>query len=339
MPGEPGDEASRETARVGAGGAGAGAGHGGDYNDAMPDTTRPEGASDAAKTTARLRTDRHDRLYRENLFVYPVLSRRARGISVGINLNPDKVCNFDCVYCQVDRTTPPAVRDVDETRLLDELREVLRQAQDGSLFARPEFAAVPEAQRCLRDITFAGDGEPPSYPNFPGIVRDVIALKRDEGFSALPIIVLTNATLIDRPRVKEAMRLIDADGGTFWLKLDAGTEPYYRMIERTTIPFRKVLDNILEAARVRPVVLQSLFMKVRGDGPSPAEIDAFVDRVAEIMAGGGRVSLVQVYTVARAPAESWVMPLADAEVDAIATKVRERLPGLPVESYYSGWAA
>ena len=71
---------------------------------------------------------RHPRSYRENLFVYPVLSRRARGLSIGINLNPDKVCNFDCVYCQVDRTTPPAVRRVDEPRLYLELREMLREA-------------------------------------------------------------------------------------------------------------------------------------------------------------------------------------------------------------------
>ncbi|HUD72955.1 MAG TPA: radical SAM protein [Dongiaceae bacterium] len=295
--------------------------------------------TDGTRGAPGLRTDRHDRLYRDNRYVYPVWSRRARGISIGINLNPDKVCNFDCVYCQVDRTTPPEVREVDEARLGEELRAVLRQGGDGSLLRRPEFASVPEAQRLLRDITFAGDGEPPSYPNFPGVVRDVIRIKREEGFPGLPLILLTNATLIDRPRPREAMRLIDEDGGQFWLKLDAGTEAYYRMIERTSIPFRKVLDNILEAARVRPVVLQSLFMKVRGAGPPPAEIDAFVDRVAGILANGGRISLVQVYTVARPPAESWVMPLADHEVDAIAAAIRGRLPGLAVETYYSGWEA
>ena len=305
----------------------------------MSTTDRSDGAPGAARAAERLRTDRHDRLYRDNRFVYPVWSRRARGISIGINLNPDKVCNFDCVYCQVDRATPPEVRTVDEARLGEELRAVLRHGRDGSLLLRPEFASVPEAQRVLRDITFAGDGEPPSYPNFPGVVRDVIRIKREEGLPALPIILLTNATLIDRPRPREAMRLIDEDGGQFWLKLDAGTEPYYRMIERTTIPFRKVLDNILEAARLRPVVLQSLFMKVRGEGPPPEEIQAFVDRVAEILAGGGRISLVQVYTVARPPAESWVTPLADHEVDAIAASIRARIPGLAVETYYSGWDA
>src|SRR5260221_294117 len=70
---------------------------------------------------------RHPRAYGKNFYVYPVLSRRARGISIGVNLNPDKVCNFDCIYCQVDRTTPGAVRDVDEARLTEELRAILEE--------------------------------------------------------------------------------------------------------------------------------------------------------------------------------------------------------------------
>jgi len=286
--------------------------------------------------TGPARIDRHARLYRDNRYVYPVQSRRSRGLSIGINLNPDKVCNFDCIYCQVDRTTPPEVVEVDEARLQEELREVLRQAKSGTLFSRPEFTGLPPAQRTLRDITFAGDGEPPSYPNFAGVVRDTIRIKQEEGFPDLKMVLLTNATLIDRPKVQEAMRLMEASHGEFWLKLDAGTEEYYRLVDRTTIPFEKVLRNILEAARLRSVVLQSLFMKVRGAGPSRDEIAAYCDRVTEIAQGGGRIRLIQVYTVARPPAEAYVMPLEDDEVDSLAEEVRRRLPGVPIECYYSG---
>jgi wyosine [tRNA(Phe)-imidazoG37] synthetase (radical SAM superfamily) len=186
----------------------------------------------------------------------------------------------------------------------------------------------------VRDITFAGDGEPPSYPNFKGVVEDVLRIKREAGFAGLKVILLTNATLIDRPRVKEAMRLMDRDHGELWLKLDAGTEEYYRLVDRTTIPFAKVLANILEAARTRPVVLQSLFMRVSGSGPTSREIAAFCDRVLEILAGGGRISLVQVYTIARPPAETYVAPLPDEDLDALAAEVRRRVP-VPVETFYS----
>ena len=283
-----------------------------------------------------LRIDRHPRLYRDNRYVYPVLSRRAHGVSIGINLNPDKICNFDCIYCQVDRTTPPAVREVDEARLFDELRDTLRQARSGALFEREEFRSLGPPEREIRDVTFAGDGEPPSYPNFAGVVRETIRIKKDEGFASLPINLLTNATLIDRPRVQEGMRLIDADGGAHWLKLDAGTEEYYRLVERTTIPFARVLANIEAAAKERPVVIQSLFQRIRDEGPSREEIDAWCGRLAAIVNGGGRIRLVQVYTVARPPAESYVTPLSDSEVDAIASEARRRLPGVAVESFYSG---
>jgi wyosine [tRNA(Phe)-imidazoG37] synthetase (radical SAM superfamily) len=285
-------------------------------------------------TAPRVTVTGHARSYRDNFYVYPVLSRRARGISIGINLNPDKICNFDCIYCQVDRRTPPEVREVDEARLRRELEAILGEAASGALFERPEFAAVPDAFRQVRDITFAGDGEPPSYPNFKGVVEDVLRIKKEAGFAGLKVILLTNATLIDRPRVKEAMRLMDQDHGELWLKLDAGTEEYYRLVDRTTIPFAKVLANILEAARTRPVVLQSLFMRVSGSGPASREIAAFCNRVLEILAGGGRISLVQVYTIARPPAEEYVTPLPDEDLDALAAEVRRRVP-VPVETFYS----
>src|SRR4030095_16137000 len=111
-----------------------------------------------------LNVSRHPRVLDGNRYVYAVLSRRARGISIGINLNPDKICNFDCIYCQVDRTTPPEIRRVDEERLKEELRVILEEVRSGALYERPELKDVPQAARVLRDITFAGDGEPPSYP-------------------------------------------------------------------------------------------------------------------------------------------------------------------------------
>src|SRR5437868_7086142 len=85
----------------------------------------------------------HSRSWRENRYVYPVISRRSKGLSVGVNLNPDKVCNFDCVYCCVDRTEPAALRDVDLLALRGELDAMLALAGSGQLFAEPPFDAAP----------------------------------------------------------------------------------------------------------------------------------------------------------------------------------------------------
>src|SRR5262245_2561604 len=78
----------------------------------------------------------HRCTFEDNRYVYAVMSRRSKGLSIGINLNPDKLCNFDCVYCQVDRQTPPVVRDVDVPRLREELEDMLDCVQGGALFER-----------------------------------------------------------------------------------------------------------------------------------------------------------------------------------------------------------
>jgi hypothetical protein len=87
------------------------------------------------------------------------------------------------------------------------------------------------------------------------------------------------------------------------------------------------------AAKLRPLVIQALFMRVHGQPPSQAELEAFCDRLKEIASTGGKLKLVQIYTVARRPTESFVSPLSDPEVDAIVELVRHRT-GLAAKAYY-----
>jgi hypothetical protein len=135
--------------------------------------------------------------------------------------------------------------------------------------------------------------------------------------------------------VRRGLEILDANQGEIWAKLEAGTEDYFRLVDRTTIPFQRILDNITRAAQVRPIVIQALFMRLSGDPPPAAELEAFCDRLNEIAAAGGQIKLVQVYTVARQPAESYVSPLANAAVDAIAALVRDRT-SLPAAEFYGG---
>lgn len=275
----------------------------------------------------------HARTYEANRFVYPVLSRRSKGISIGVNLNPDKVCNFDCIYCQVDRRTESETKFVEFDRLLRELDSMLEIVTSGQLYSEPPFSAAPHDLRRLNDIAFSGDGEPTTYRNFDEIMERCAGLKRARGLDQVKMVLITNASMFHRPVVQRGLEILDANQGEIWGKLDAGTESYYRLIDRTTIPYQRILDNLLLAAIARPIVIQSLFMSVNGEPPSEREIDEYVKRLKEITAGGGMIKLVQVYTVARRPAESFVKPLSDAAVDAIAQKVRDDA-GLPAECYY-----
>ncbi len=275
----------------------------------------------------------HGRLYRENKFVYPVLSRRSGGISIGVNLNPDKVCNFDCIYCQVDRRSEAETRFVETDRLRDELDTMLEFVSSGRIYEDPKFADVPTALRRLNDIAFSGDGEPTTFRNFDEIIAAAAELKRRRGLSEVKLVLITNATMFHRPAVARGLELLDANQGEIWAKLETGTEEYYQLVERTKIPFRQVLDNITAAARKRPLVIQSLFMRIRGQAPPASEIAAFCDRLKEITAAGGQLKSIQVYTVARQPAESFVEPLANEELDAIAQTVRDRT-GLSASVFY-----
>src|SRR5579872_1334352 len=99
----------------------------------------------------------HARLFESNRFVYPVLSRRSGGISIGVNLNPDKVCNFDCIYCQVDRRSEATTRFVETDRLMAEIDQMLTLVTSGELFSDESFREVPLDRRRLNDIAFSGD--------------------------------------------------------------------------------------------------------------------------------------------------------------------------------------
>jgi wyosine [tRNA(Phe)-imidazoG37] synthetase (radical SAM superfamily) len=283
-------------------------------------------------STHQLHTQ-HERSFEDNRFVYPVLSRRAGGISLGVNLNPDKVCNFDCIYCQVNRTRQSETRFVETDALLAELEQMLRLVTSGEIYQSEKFRDTPAALRRLNDIAFSGDGEPTTYRNFDQLMIDCAKVKQRYGLDDVKMVLITNASMFHRPHVERGLAVLDANEGEIWAKLEAGTEAYYQQIDRTPIPFQQILDNITTAARVRPLVIQSLFMRVEDQPPSPAELEAFCDRLSDITAAGGKLKLIQIYTIARPPAESFATPLADAEVDAIVELVRQRT-GLDAAGFY-----
>jgi hypothetical protein len=103
---------------------------------------------------------KHERRWKDNRYVYAVLSRRSRGISIGVNLNPGKDCTFNCIYCQVDRRMPPSHRTLDTDRLSVELHTILREERKGSLYEIDPFNLLPPGKRGVRDIAFSGNGEP-----------------------------------------------------------------------------------------------------------------------------------------------------------------------------------
>lgn len=253
-------------------------------------------------------------------------------MSLGVNLNPDKVCNFDCIYCEVDRRTPGRDRTIDLVRLRQELITLVRQVKAGELACERKFSAVPELARDIRDIAFSGDGEPTMVSAFSACVQLVADIKRSEGLPDTKIVLITDAAGLDKADVRRGLEIMDANQGEVWGKLDAGTEEYYRLVNRSFVRFDRILKNLLQTARARPIVIQSLFLRVHGEAMKEDELGAYCERLKELVEGGGQIREVHVYTVARPTPELFAGKLEPLELHRLAGLVRERT-GLRVEVF------
>ena len=243
----------------------------------------------------------HTRVYKDFTYVYPVISRRSGGLSIGINLNPDKVCNFDCVYCEVDRKTPGKTSVVDLAQLREELTALIHFARAGGLAREPKFNELPAAlTQTPRDIAFSGDGEPTMLHNFDECVRVAAEVKRTEGLDAT--------------------------------KLDAGTEGYYKLVNRTTVRLDRILHNLLVTARARPIIIQSLFLRLHGQPMPPEELAEYCFRLEELVHDGAQIREVHLYTIARPTPEPFCGKLTKAELEAMAATVRAKT-GLKVVTF------
>ena len=277
---------------------------------------------------------KHERRWRDHRFVYAVISRRSGGVSVGLNLSPDNACNFNCVYCQVERETARLSTgiDVDISRLAAELYNILRAEKDGSLYTDAPFDALLPCERGLRDIAFSGNGEPTTCSHFEEAVRIAAEARRACGLYSSKLVLITNAGCLDNPGVCAALRTLDENNGEIWAKLDAGTEEYFRVVNRSAIQFSKIIANIQSVARLRPLIIQSLWMRVNGEQPAEAELAAWRGRLKDILAGGGRLNAIHLNTIVRNPAENHVAPLSRSELERIANFAISEIP-VPVNIY------
>jgi wyosine [tRNA(Phe)-imidazoG37] synthetase (radical SAM superfamily) len=266
-----------------------------------------------------------------NRFVYAVISQRARGLAIGVNLNSQKYCNFDCVYCEVQRGQPPAEIPVDLNALSAELAGLLELAGGGGLRQLPRFRKFPADLLELKEVALSGDGEPTLCPNFDQAVEAVLRVRSQQP-RFLKIVLVSNTTGLFLPHVQRGWRQL-AQEDEVWLKLEAGTQSYMQLVNRPqNLSLKNVMANILQIGRERPVVIQSLFPLLAGEEPSPAEIDSYVHRLQELIAGGAQISFVQIYSAHRAAQDPTCRHLPLSSLSNIARRVRENT-GLRAEVF------
>jgi wyosine [tRNA(Phe)-imidazoG37] synthetase (radical SAM superfamily) len=233
-----------------------------------------------------------------NRFVYVVVSPRARGLSIGVNMNPDRNCNFECVYCEVNHRVPARENHLDAEVMVVELQKTFGLVQAGRLRDRPWYCTLPEELLQLRHVTLSGDGEPTLAPNFAEVVEAVFHVRAVGKWPFFKVVLVTNATGLDQPQVQEGLSYF-SHADEVWAKLDGGTQAYLNGVNRPEVRLEKILENILRVARHRPVVIQSLFPAINGVEPPPEEIEQYVQRLSELKAAGAQISLVQIYSATR----------------------------------------
>lgn len=232
----------------------------------------------------------------------PIRSRRL-GNSLGINPLPTtyKLCSSNCVYCQYGWTTNrPAINGN-----MPSVTHIIEAAEAFS--ARMQREGAP-----IHSITLAGNGEPTLHPKLPEIVQALRAL-RDRWFPQAQVSILSDSTTVHRPRVRQALALLDAR----YMKLDVGDEAAFRLVNK---PMGRVdWERMIEGLRtLEGVTLQSMFITGSVDNTAPAQVEAWVQTVGRI-----QPVAVQVYTVDRPPADSGIRTVSPERLRQIAERLTQ----------------
>ena len=261
-------------------------------------------------------------------YVYPVVSRRAGGVSIGINLNVNNACNWRCVYCQVPdlkRGTPPPI----ELEVLEkELVSFLNYALHGDFMER----YVAEGDRHLKDIAFSGNGEPTSAKEFPEVITLVEKIliefnllageANSQPINPIKLRVITNGSLMDKQSILDSIRHLAKCNGEVWFKLDAGTKAGIARINDVTLNPESHIERLKKCAAICPTFIQTCMFGFDGAPPSEEDITAYlslVNQVKDVVQG------VHLYGFARpsyqAEAER-LSRLPEEWLEAVAQRIR-----------------
>lgn len=275
----------------------------------------------------------HSRLWKHNLWIYPVISRRAKGLSIGINLNLDKHCNFSCAYCQVDRTIPGPKEKIDIPRIEGEIENIIDAYEKNGLADFSSFQNVEEEKREIKDICLSGDGESTMAPEFPEVCRLMRQMQDKYSRYPLQLTLITNSTLLDRPNVQKGLALLTEKKGEIWTKLDAGSESWYQKISRSRVPLEKIQENIEATVKKFPIRVQTMLCKIGPEFPDENEISLYVNRLKQIHLSCPQNLLgIQLYGVVRHTALPDVHPIESSFFAEVAKKIRSEIP-VKIEIY------
>ena len=229
-------------------------------------------------------------------YVYPVISRRAGGVSVGINLNPNNACNWRCVYCQVPNLVRGTAPVIDLALLEHELTDFLQQLLHGDFMT----TRVPEGARRLNDIAISGNGEPTSAREFADIVALIgQVMARFDLVGKIKLVLISNGSLLDKAYVQAGVRRMADLNGEVWFKLDSATRDGLQRINHSEISPARQFEYLKIAASLCTTWLQTCVFAFDGAAPSAVEQQAYLAMLAQVQAEQLPLQGVLLYGLAR----------------------------------------
>ncbi|QDD11595.1 radical SAM protein [Candidatus Methylopumilus rimovensis] len=209
-------------------------------------------------------------------YIYSVISRRAGGLSIGINLNVNNACNWQCIYCEIPNLTrgspPPIELDV----LENELRLFLHDIIHGDYMERN----VAIEDRHLKDIAFSGNGEPTSAAEFPQVILIVKKILQEfDLLHKIKIRLITNGSLMHEASVLKSIEMLEEINGEVWFKVDAATEETIKTVNQVNLKPNQILERLLNTANICPTFVQTCIFMINGKSPDDKDIDAYIELI------------------------------------------------------------
>jgi len=243
-----------------------------------------------------LSTRNHDRDTVGMTYIYPVVSRRAGGVSIGINLNPNNACNWHCAYCQVPDLKRGSAPEIDLALLEREFSEMLDAIVNGSFM----HDRVPEECRKLCDVAISGNGEPTSCKAFDKIVERIVSVMRPFDLDeTVKLRLITNGSYVHKAEVQSGLRRMEEASGEVWIKVDSATEGGIRRINGVSVSADLLFSQVKTASGLCPTWIQTCMFAWDGAEPSDAEVVAYLDFVHRLKEDAVPVEGVLLYGLAR----------------------------------------
>jgi wyosine [tRNA(Phe)-imidazoG37] synthetase (radical SAM superfamily) len=244
----------------------------------------------------QLTTTDHNRDVVGLKYIYPVISRRAGGLSIGINFNSNNACNWRCLYCQVPDLKRGSSPEMDFSLLKKELNYFLNEVLYGDFYQRFN---VPKEQQIIKDIAISGNGEPTSLKGFEQAIQFI-----GECATALDIfpqanfVLITNGSLMHRQEVQQGLKILNNYKSEVWFKLDSATSKGLSLINNTALSPQTQFANLITATNLCKTKLQTCLVNYRNQGLLETEKQTYL-LLLKNLKKQTNLNDIMLYTVAR----------------------------------------